>query len=76
MQREDSGFSYRSLVVLDKEGLVVARMLVDLPIGFGMMDALGIVKDTEKSENNPGREFVEKLSQPTVNTVRGEERRT
>ena len=35
VQREDSGYSYRSMVVLDKEGLVVARMLVDLPIGLG-----------------------------------------
>ena len=59
VQREDSGYSYRSMVVLDKEGLVVARMLVDLPIGLGVKEALRIVKDTNKSENDPGRELVE-----------------
>ena len=39
VQREDRGYSYRSMVVLDNDGLVVARMLVDLPIGFGLKDA-------------------------------------
>jgi peroxiredoxin (alkyl hydroperoxide reductase subunit C) len=71
VQREDSGYSYRSMVVLDKEGLVVARMLVDLPIGLGVKEALRIVKDTNKSQNNPDMESVEAFS--TANLQNSEE---
>ena len=71
VQREDSGYSYRSIVVLDKEGLVVARMLVDLPIGLGVKEALRIVKDTNKSQNNPDMESVEAFS--TANLQNSEE---
>ena len=71
VQREDSGYSYRSMVVLDKEGLVVARMLVDLPIGLGVKEALRIVKDTNKSQNNLDMESVEAFS--TANLQNSEE---
>ena len=71
VQREDSGYSYRSMVVLDKEGLVVARMLVDLPIGLGVKEALRIVKDTNKSQNNLDMESVEAFS--TANLQHSEE---
>ena len=44
MKRENSGYSYRSMVLLDTTGVVVARMVMDLPIGLGVMEALWLIK--------------------------------
>ena len=46
VKRENSGYSYRSLVLLDTAGVVVARMVMDLPIGLGVMEALRLIKAT------------------------------
>ena len=35
MKRENSGYSYRYMVLLDTTRVVVARMVMDLPIGLG-----------------------------------------
>ena len=43
---ENSGYSYRSMVLLDTAGVVVARMVMDLPIGLGVMEALRLIKTT------------------------------
>ena len=44
VKRENSGYSYRSMVLLDTAGVVVARMVMDLPIGLGVMEALWLIK--------------------------------
>ena len=44
VQKENSGYSYRSMVLLDTAGVVVARMVMDLPIGLGMMEALRLIE--------------------------------
>ena len=52
VQRENSGYSFRSMVLIDMEGVVVARMLMDLSIGLGIKEALRLVKNTNCSESD------------------------
>ena len=40
VMREDSGYSFRAMVLIDREGVVVSRILSDLPIGLGITEAL------------------------------------
>ena len=72
VQRDNSGYSYRAMVLVGMDGVVVARMVMDLPIGLGMEDALRLVKatnydkdfveDEEKKDNNEHGEEMDILN--------------
>ena len=44
VMREGSGYSYRAMVLIDKEGMIIFRSVSDLSIGLGINAALTIVK--------------------------------
>ena len=46
VMKEESGYSYRAMVLIDKEGVVIFRTVSDLPIGCGITEALRLVKGT------------------------------
>ena len=46
VMKEESGYSYRAMVLIDKEGVVISRTVSDLPIGCGITEALRLMKGT------------------------------
>ena len=49
VMRDESGYSFRAIVLLDKNGIVVFRSLTDLPVGVGVSGALDMVKKYNSS---------------------------
>jgi len=51
VMKEGSGYTYRAMVLIDKEGVIIFRSVSDLPIGCGIGEALMIVKQANESKN-------------------------
>ena len=71
VMKEGSGYAYRAMVLIDKEGVIIFRSVSDLPIGCGIGEALKIVKQAnikndkpEKNETNENK-TVEMFNQET-----------
>jgi len=54
VMKEDSGYSYRAMVLIDKKGIIIFRAVSDLPIGCGISGALEIVKKTNGNDGKIG----------------------
>ena len=52
MVREDSGYSYRAMVLIARMREVLSRVVSDLPIGCGKNDALRMVKESDDDIGN------------------------
>jgi len=44
VMKEDSGYAYRAIVLIDKNGFIISRTVSDLPIGCGVSGALDIIR--------------------------------
>ena len=55
VMKEGSGYSYRAMVLIDKKGVVICRMLSDLPIGCGINETLRLLKARDTNEDNIGQ---------------------
>jgi len=52
VMKEGSGYTYRAMVLIDKEGVIIFRSVFDLPIGCGIGEALMIVKQVNQAKNS------------------------
>ena len=76
VMRKDSGYSYRAMVLIDREGMVLCRMVSDLSIGCGITEALRLVKASkhdmcvtgfkEKDNNEAERNTTENIGKTEV----------
>jgi len=62
--REGSGYTYRAMVLLDKEGIIIFRSVSDLPVGLGISEALRILKQAN------GHETISMASSEAENAVK------
>jgi alkyl hydroperoxide reductase subunit AhpC len=51
VMKEDSGYSYRAIVLINKEGVLVSRILSILPIGSEKEESNEEVKRLVKTDN-------------------------
>ena len=73
VMKEDGGYTYRAIVIIDSEGMVLSRSVSDLPIGCGIKEALRIIRklngQDEEKENNSGNEMDEVKSHGKANMM-------
>merc|ERR1712142_739453 len=54
VMKEDSGYSYRAMIIIDRKGVIIFRAVSDLPIGCGISGALEIVKKAKGKDDKMG----------------------
>merc|ERR1719481_987519 len=57
VMKEDSGYSYRAMILIDKKGFIIFRAVSDLPIGCGISGALEIVKKANENDGKIGEKL-------------------
>jgi len=72
VMREGSGYSYRAMVLIDKEGMIIFRSVSDLSIGLGINAALKIVKQAN-GRNDSETEATLKVSKGAEDAEPGDE---